>query len=66
VLFTLTFSDGVALVGRFVLLPLGDFSRGGDLAVFSRVGDLAAFSPARGLFALADRLPDAGLFAFAC
>jgi len=56
--FITVFSDGAALVGRFVLLPFGDFSRG--------VGDLAAFSAARGLFVLTDRFPDCGRLGFTC
>ncbi len=52
------FSDGVALVGRFDLVPFGDFSRG--------VGGLAAFSAGLGLLAFADRPPDCGLFDFTC
>lgn len=71
---TAAFSEGVALVGRFDLPPLGDFSRGvAGFAAFSAAlgdfslgaGDFPPFSPL-GLFAFADRLPDCGLFALAC
>ena len=64
---TIDFSDGVALVGRFHLSPLSDFSRVvGDFDVFSR-GDVG-FEPLSpfGLFTFVERVPEAGRFDLIC